>query len=245
MSRYRSDPPDLIDKLKELEERIKRLESSPRIGNTSIDDGTLLVNNGQILITNGQLVVRDNLGNDRIHLGLLTDGSYDLEVINSANESVKLASLAFGERHLFDTTNCATTSGTYADPNVSGTAGPAVTVTIGESRRARVTFGGLITTGFGAPKVQNGGNISVEISGASTLAASDDWAAGNYHQLQITAGNGPALDQMVTPPTRVYFFGPEHGLNPGLNTFTLKYKCSGGGGQQADFADRLILVEPF
>jgi hypothetical protein len=244
--RYRGDAPDLLNKIKELEKRLERVESNPRIGSTTIDRGDLIVDGGNIIIRQGRLVVENASGQETIRVGLLADGSYDLSAVDIATgQEVHLAALAFGAQHSYDTNNCATTSATYADPNVSGSAGPAVTVLVGSSRRVKVTFSGLIVAGFGNPKVQNGGNISVDISGASTIAANDDWQAVSYHQLQVTVGNGPALDQIQNRAASVHFFGVEHGLNAGLNTFTLKYRCSGGGGQQADFADRLILVEPY
>ena len=115
-------------------------------------------------------------------------------------------------------TNEATGSTSYVD---LATVGPSVTVTTGTT--ALVIFGALTTDTGNAG---NNAHMSVAISGATTLAASDTWQAfgtefGGIWQIS----NG-------------YKFT---GLTAGVNTFTAKYKKSGGS-STAEFQKRWLFV---
>lgn len=98
------------------------------------------------------------------------------------------------------------------------TVGPTVTVTTGTSALA-----------FMAARISNSGAntswASVAVSGSSSVAASDAWAAENQ-----------GTDIVVS--TRGHLFT---GLNAGSNTFTAKYKA---GGSTATFVDRELIVIP-
>lgn len=118
----------------------------------------------------------------------------------------------------FIETNQTTSSTSYTD---LATVGPSVTLTTGTS--AIVLFGANINdTG----NLGNNSIVSVAVSGATTIAASDSWMAfgtefgGNW---QISQG---------------YKFT---GLTAGSNTFTCKYKKSGGS-STAEFQRRYIWV---
>jgi len=71
--------------------------------------------------------------------------------------------------------------------------------------------------------------MSWEISGASSVSASDNWAAG-------VVGVGTTG---VGYTSRAYL---QTGLTPGVNIFTAKYAVSSGTGS---FLYRSILVMPF
>jgi len=120
-------------------------------------------------------------------------------------------------------------STSYIDPNASPTgnspiAGPAVTVQTGSV--AFVAVGGRIggnATGVDSVK------MSWACSGATSISAADNWAAGliKLGQYSFAYCNRGYLAV---------------GLNPGQNTFTAKYAASGGTG----FASyRTIVVLPF
>lgn len=114
-----------------------------------------------------------------------------------------------------------TTTTTFTD---LATAGPAVTVTIGQSGAALVTLTANIDG--------TGSNIRTymgfAVSGASTVAAAD------------TAANMQQHDSANTN-TQQSWTGIVTGLTAGSNTFTAKYRTSGGTGT---WANRHIIVEP-
>jgi hypothetical protein len=120
-------------------------------------------------------------------------------------------------------------STSYINPNGSSTGnspvtGPAVTVQTGSA--AFVAVGGRIG---GNATAGDSVKMSWACSGASSIAASDTWAAGlvKLGQYSFAYCNRGYLAT---------------GLNPGMNTFTAKYAVSAGTG----FASyRTILVMPF
>lgn len=113
--------------------------------------------------------------------------------------------------------------------------GPSVTVTVGQSGRALMLVQAEIvssrdTEGF------SGGNIGIQLSGANTLAASDQigwfWTKFQNHTT-------PAFEAWAATGSHFYT-----GLNPGSTTFTMKY------GRRLDNPDttmknRTIMVLPF
>jgi hypothetical protein len=101
-----------------------------------------------------------------------------------------------------------------------GTAGPAVTVTTGP--KALISFHCRQSTSVGGTNVWT----SVAISGASSIAASDNWALSYDLTGQLFHG-------------LTYL---EENLTPGSNVFTMAYRVSGGTGT---FASRRINVVPF
>jgi hypothetical protein len=117
-------------------------------------------------------------------------------------------------------TSQSTSSTTYTD---LGTVGPAATVTTGVSGKALV----LLTAEIGS-----GGNgiysyMGVAVSGASTIAAADTAA---LYRLNGTV----AVSQLVTAAVVIT------GLTAGSNTFTAKYRTSGGAA--STFLNRSIVV---
>lgn len=123
-------------------------------------------------------------------------------------------------------TSQTTTSTSYAD---LATVGPSVTVTIGQSGKALLSFAATMSnTQSSAQDI-----IAVAISGATTIAASDT------NSLQhLTTGAGDirryGLSYVVT------------GLTPGVHTFKLQYRVqsTGSGSGTGTFATRSLSVIP-
>ncbi len=114
-----------------------------------------------------------------------------------------------------------TTTGSYV--NLSGTGvGPAVTVSSGPL--VLVSVGAIIQNDPTGSRIF----ASFEVSGASTIAAADDFA--------IT--NDSAASGRLAAMSRVTL----QSVTPGSNTFTMKYRVSGGTGQAAQ---RNIIAIPF
>jgi hypothetical protein len=112
-----------------------------------------------------------------------------------------------------------TSSNSYTDLT---TAGPSVTVTTGN--RALVIVTGQIQNSTASS--QN--FMSFEVSGATTIAAADEVAVANLYGAASTVDTYPRMSaaSYVT-------------LTPGSNTFTAKYRASGGTGF---FRNRQIFV---
>jgi hypothetical protein len=113
-----------------------------------------------------------------------------------------------------------TSSTSYAD---LGTPGPAVTVTTGTQAIVFITAEAQNNTANAVHK------FSVAVSGATTVAASDDWAVsldGNYSASPVRR-------------TSAHKFT---GLTSGSNTFTMKYAVGSGIGT---FGKRQLVVLPF
>lgn len=120
-----------------------------------------------------------------------------------------------------------TTTTSYGD-NLAHT-GPSVTITTGTF--AIVSFyvyQGNLTAGSAA-------QTTVQVSGATTIAAADDWyIAIDGLAASSTSGSG---DNMLRLGRSVAF-----NLTAGSNTFKMVYKCSSGTGV---FADRKLVVWAF
>jgi hypothetical protein len=113
-----------------------------------------------------------------------------------------------------------TTSASYTDLT---TPGPTVTVTTGVQALVAVTAEIGNNTGSAA------GKVSVEVSGASSIAATDNNA------LRQESAGGSEFQRC----SLVYL---QTGLTPGSNTFTMKYITVGG---ISTFNFRNLLVMPF
>jgi hypothetical protein len=106
-------------------------------------------------------------------------------------------------------------SGTYANTAygsvLSGSPGTNPTVTLVTGTSALVTFSARMTNATGGAQTF----LSVAVSGAGTVAASDDWCV----KFDYTAD--PGGDVTYTMSTII------GGLTAGTNTFALNYRCSG------------------
>lgn len=112
-----------------------------------------------------------------------------------------------------------TGSAAYTD---LATPGPTVTCTT--SARAMVFLNAKLTN----DSIGNNSHVSVEVSGASSLAAVD--LRGLFYR--------PAVASVSIRMGAMTFF---NALTPGNNTFTMKYRASAGTGT---FAEREIFVIP-
>lgn len=110
-----------------------------------------------------------------------------------------------------------TTSTTYTDLT---TVGPTQTVTTGTSAFV------IIRSGLSNSASGNDCFVSVDVSGASTVAASDAWAI-QFRSTSATNGLGAAVTHLFT------------GLTAGSNTFTCKFRVSAGTGS---FQNRTLTV---
>lgn len=115
-------------------------------------------------------------------------------------------------------TSESTTSTTYTN---LATVGPAVTnVEVGQSGRVLITLTSSLSHASGGICV-----MGYEFSGATTGSASDSFAL---------SGSSPAGLRMSATYVQA-------SLNPGMHTFTAKYRTNGG---TATFAGRNIIVLP-
>ncbi len=99
-----------------------------------------------------------------------------------------------------------TNSSSYVD---LATVGPSVTLTTGANVVVQVACGAANNNGSGF-----NGFVSVAVSGATTVAASDNFCAS-------VSGTGAGFG--VTDVANIALTG----LTPGVNTFTLKYRVNG------------------
>lgn len=115
-------------------------------------------------------------------------------------------------------TSQSTSSATYTD---LATVGPQVTLTTGTQALV------IISAGINIPSYDWVSSMSIAVSGATTIAASDS------RMLSQNAHN------QTRAASRVVLFDS---LTAGSNTFTAKYKA--GGGTSATFSDRSLMVIP-
>jgi hypothetical protein len=115
-----------------------------------------------------------------------------------------------------------TTSTSFTDLDAPADPGPSVTVTTGSFALIYV-HASVSNTGTGSARA------AYDTSGATTLAAADNRGVG----LSSSAGTA------VLVASAVHF---ESNLNPGSNTFTMKYRVSASTG---NFGSRRIGVIPF
>jgi hypothetical protein len=174
---------------------------------------TVVSNTQQWTAANWNTFVRDNL-NETCVAKATTAGRWF--VSTGAN--------AIAEREITDhtvATSQTRTSSTYGD---LATTGPTVTVTTGEAAMVFFNCDVRHSTTSAASY------FSVAVSGATAIAASDDWAG----QCDgVTAGNANRAGSFK-------YFGPnDNPLTAGSNTFTMKYRTTAS---TATFVDRHMVV---
>jgi len=192
---------------------VKDGASAIRTLGTSVDTTTKNLNPETTL---GDIAYRSSTSNVNTRLGIGTTGQV-LAVSGGvpAWSTPASASLTSASAAVATTQN--TTSTSYTDLTTSG---PAVTVTTG-------TKALVIVGAFTGPQVAGAsGYMSFAVSGATTIAASDDYAF-------VNRGSGSNDDNRGCFATRLTT------LTAGSNTFTAKYKVSNNN---ADFGTRNIIV---
>lgn len=117
--------------------------------------------------------------------------------------------------------------------------GPFVTVTVGSSGRA-LAFWACDEGYTGAYQHAATANCSVEVSGATTRAASDSYALSMALGNPASGNTGFALSSLSLQAAAMHLFV---GLNPGSTTFTMKYRNPGNDPANAsEFSQRELAV---
>lgn len=123
-------------------------------------------------------------------------------------------------------------SDTYS--TLSG-AGPVVSAYVGPAGRAVVLLG--CTVQYGKDNGSCGGEMTVSISGATTRAASSDYA----YRAQAGVFVGGVNPAETTMDNRACMVSIVHDLNPGVNVFTAQYRAVNAG-EEAIFGDAVLTV---
>lgn len=160
-------------------------------------DGTLKNDTVTTAKIDDEAVTTAKIDDEAVTTAKIDDGAVTIGKIDTTSFSSDSASVA---------TDQSTTSSSYTDLS---TVGPAVTVDITGSGKALVVMSAGI---YGSNA--NNRFMSFAVSGASTVAASDNFSFGHSETNAFYLGNS----FLVT------------GLTPGSNTFTAKYKTLGGTG---------------
>lgn len=200
----RITPESLLSQVNDLERRIRDLASFPQLTNATIRDGALRVRDDSLL--------------ERVILGKLADGSFGLSILDASGDSVLAETLGFGPRGDFTSTSQSRSSTSYGN---LGTAGPDVSVDIGPTGRMIVVVGARVV-----PGETGEGLMSYAVSGATTVAASDD--------------NAIAVE---FNPGQMSFASVQTGLNEGSHTVQAKYRSEDGTSKS--FSNRSLVVWPF
>lgn len=160
--------------------------------------------------------------------------NYGIALENDSGQLVKLEDFIFGPIEDVVDTLQSTASATFVD---LATAGPSVTVTVGQT--GRVMVGVSMVIRWDNEGQDGGGASNVELSGANVISASDaasDPTPGVLAYIQLPASASIYGQGMYT---RTRFM---EGLTPGSTTFTLKYKAYAG---TAMFQNRVLWVIPY
>lgn len=168
--------------------------------------------NGTVTAANWNTHVRDNLLETEAAKASLAARHFVAAGANSIVERTISNSVVAGFQ--------STTSTSYTD---LGTPGPSVSSTTGTE--AIVWFSAEVESS--TPNALQ--KFSVAVSGATTVAASDDWA--------VTLDGTDDLS-----PSRRMGAHRFTGLTGGINTFTMKYAA---GSNTATFGNRELIVMPF
>ena len=221
--RYRSEQPDLLQKIKELEGRISNLERTPNIGNTAIDSGAL--------------VVKDASGVVQCKLGLLDDGTYGLSVRDPGLNTFRQVPYVYTSFTGLSGEVCSST--TYTD---LATFGPSVTVPISSTGRILVIASAQTQWGAGPAATSRGdGRFDLDFSGANTRSpneAVDQLVGTAVHEVSIVGGN-TATDVGIFGNTMQSVF---EGLASGNTTITMKYRKGNSSTVDVTFFRRTLTV---
>lgn len=222
--RYRREPGDLVSRILDLERRLSRVERTPNLGNASIDKGTLRV--------------KDESGIVRVELGLLSDGSYGLNVKETAEEEgfhqVPFVYTDFVTSALGDTCS----SATYGD---LATPGPSKTVPIRSTGKILIIASAQIQAGLNtAASTTFDGRFDVEFSGANTRVpdeANDPLVGVASTNVIVSTGTNSGT-RIFTVTASATFTG----LNAGATTITMKYRRSASASVDPQFFRRELSI---
>jgi hypothetical protein len=222
--RYRSDPPDISEAILRLERRVQALEANPRAGNTTIDTGAFQV--------------KDASGSVRMRMGLLSDGSYGIEVKEDGQENfhqVPYVYTSFVTSASGDT--CSST--TYGD---LANFGPSVTVPVRSTGRILIIASAQAQSlaGAGGSTILHDARFDVAFSGANTRnpnEAADPLVGIDSRILNTSTGTVSQVPKMVITAQATF-----EGLTAGLTTITMKYARASGVQDDPEFFRRNLTV---
>lgn len=230
---------DLARRLRTLERQVASLQTALRLEAATIGKGGLRIKDeGGVTFEDGGGVVINDGGTIQLNDGgsvELNDGG-GVNVNDSQGERVfevvsepasifmdpsLIAEISAQALNFRIESALTVTSGTLDDTDLlfhdldTGGTGPSVTVPVSETGVAIVTFGALMSWQdlSGAASIMGGG-VGFEVSGATTRAPTVDEEFGFA---AAVVANGSAQIKGVNQIT-------VSGLNPGNNTFTLKYR---------------------
>jgi hypothetical protein len=186
-------------------------------GSLRVDDG------GDILAQGGQIIARDTDGDD-----LFRAGGDPGEVFIRDDILGPLTRQIMGEAQIFDAVEAqGTTSSTDFTDNLSGSDnGPQVTAEVGDTGRALVQIGWLLSSDTSLDHV----SMSFRVSGATTQPSS------GFRSIQLQFQEPVILTNSIAILVE--------DLEPGDNTFTAQYKVTTIGAT-GFFANRWMLVTPY
>jgi hypothetical protein len=235
-------PEDLISRLLKLERDVADISKRAGLGNAATRGTfTVLDGAGNAIIEIGRsadglygIRVNDTSGNPQIRLGQLASTGYGLEAV-AGGSLVNLSALALGLATGAVVINTDNTSSyrVYVDlANV----GPSVTVNVSSSGKALALWSCRASMSVTAASPLVGSGVSVAVSGATTIAADDNWVAAWESQVGNSTSNAAS-----TTLSRMHLFT---GLNQGSTTFKMQYASWASGGS-ANFWARELVVLPF
>lgn len=214
---------------------------------TDLSNGTIYSNPPlQVGKVDGKwgMKVQDLFGSELVRVGQLVAGStasqdYGIAAVNPAGETVKLSDIAFGPSASKDVDEGTRTANTFGDLTGSSV-GPSITVTIGQTGRALVFW----TAEYGYTgdwESLSTAFVSVEVSGATAIPANREYGMGFTINFPASPNPGNALVALTQQGSAFHFFD---NLNPGVNTFTMKYQNSEGS-NAVRYSQREIAIFPF
>jgi hypothetical protein len=213
------DQTDLIAMIADLAKRLDRLERTPQAGATSVDSGTFVVN--------------DASGVRQVELGLLSDGSYGLNV-KEPSGSFHQVPYVYASTIL---------TGEVCSSNVYGdlaTVGPSVTVLVRSSGRILIIASAQVQWIVPAAVATTGdGRFDVAFTGANTRVPNEvvDPIVG-----QATQSIAVAAQSTSSYATALTMQAVFENLNPGATTFTMKYARSSSATADPTIFRRTITV---
>lgn len=223
-SRYRKEVPDLIQRVINLERALDRLARVPRLQNAAIDTGTLRVIN--------------EVGSTRVQVGVISDGSYGIEVKETGQDTFHQVPYVFANS--VEAFEQCTSSAAYVD---LATVGPSVTVPVRSTGRVLITVATQIQWPGNVPTgavILHGGYATVAATGANTISAitmSVKLLTMRVGAFQVNGGNTFSDSQTTSVSASAVITG----LNAGDTTFLMRYAIvTGATGGITEFGRRCL-----
>lgn len=226
VGKYRREPPDIVARVLDLARRVERLERTPRLGTSAINSGAL--------------IITDATGDVRMRVGLLSDGTYGMEVKEDGQNNFHQVPYVYTQTvPATPGTGETCSSTTYTD---LATFGPSVTVPVRSSKRMLIVASAQIQwTTSASGNTQNDGRFDVEFSGANTRSpneTNDPLVGVTKEQIITSGGITNSTAHIITVTAQAVF----EGLNVGSTTITMKYRNPQAATNTSDFFRRTLTV---